>query len=145
MLVTFSAGCPISEAAKQLVAAAKEHGEASGKFNDIALWAGKDSTPEQVVADFGKRMAAASKAYQESPGQPPHQSVVLLLGRCTALLALLCGLLALGPQHEGRCGGAGVALRDAGPKRPQRRHRSARDNRSGVREGGLRRRRELRP
>jgi hypothetical protein len=67
MLVDFLAGTHISDAAKQLAAAAQEHGEATGSFNGIALWAGAGTTAEEIVADFAKRQTAAAEAYRNSP------------------------------------------------------------------------------
>lgn len=65
--VEFGAGCHISKAAEMLCAAADEHGEASGTFNDITLSATRGIEPAAVVADFEAKTAAAAKIYRESP------------------------------------------------------------------------------
>lgn len=66
MQIEFMGGCHIDEAARQLVAAAIEHGEATGSFNDIELKASPESKPEQIVSDWNARQAAAAEAYRNS-------------------------------------------------------------------------------
>lgn len=65
--VKFGAGCPIRNAAQQLVDAAKEHGAATGLFNGIRLVADAASTVERIMADYDTLQAAAASAYRKSP------------------------------------------------------------------------------
>ena len=60
-------GCHISEAAQMLVDACKVYDAAQAMFNDISLIADKDSTVEDIIADFNTKMAAVSEAYRNSP------------------------------------------------------------------------------
>lgn len=66
-VVKFLGGCPIAEAAKQLVEAAAVHGYAEGSFNDIVLTANPDTRPESIVAAFDHECKARSEAYRNSP------------------------------------------------------------------------------
>ena len=65
--VHFSAGSHIDDAAKILVAAATEHGQATGKFNDIALTADRSSTPESIAAFYTSECERRADAYRKSP------------------------------------------------------------------------------
>jgi len=75
--IDFSAGCHIKEAAQQMMAellSEKNHKDGNigdfsveGAFNGITLVARKGSTVGSIVADFNRKMAAASEAYRNSP------------------------------------------------------------------------------
>jgi acetolactate synthase regulatory subunit len=61
------AGQHIGDFAAELVQAAKEHGSARGKHNDIEIVADATSTPESLVAQWQKKMDDAHVAYINSP------------------------------------------------------------------------------
>jgi hypothetical protein len=63
----FSAGQSIDNAAIQLCAAAAEHGEATGKFNDIELHAAAGYAPAGVVNFYNEECQRRSEAYRNSP------------------------------------------------------------------------------
>lgn len=65
--IEFSAGQSIHSAAAQLCAAASEHGEAVGKFNDIELHAAAGDAPEGVISFYNEECERRSKAYRDSP------------------------------------------------------------------------------
>ena len=65
--VDFGAGTHISEAAKMLVSAAAEHGEARGSFNDIELRATANDTPEELAAKWERDLETRAEAYRKSP------------------------------------------------------------------------------
>ena len=65
--IDFLGGEHIASAAAKLVEAAKAHGAAKGKFNDIELIAKPDSSPDDLVAYFERECAARSEAYRNSP------------------------------------------------------------------------------
>ncbi len=63
----FTAGTHIDDAAKELLAAAAEHGEARGRFNDIEIVARRGQSYQEVVGDWETKREAASAAYRASP------------------------------------------------------------------------------
>ena len=63
----FLAGTHIEAAARQLVAAAQEHGAASGTFNGIALAADASTSMEAIVAHFNNETTERSLKYRNSP------------------------------------------------------------------------------
>jgi len=63
----FGPGCHIKNAAEMLVAAAIEHGEARGFFNEIELRATASDTPDQIVAKWDRDFEARAEAYRKSP------------------------------------------------------------------------------
>lgn len=65
--VEFDAGMHIDNAAKILVAAALEHGEARGTFNDVELIATAAVSPADVVASFHEQSDARAEAWRASP------------------------------------------------------------------------------
>lgn len=65
--IKFIAGTHIDSAAQQLCQAAVEHGEATGKFNDIELHAVSGYAPGAVVSYFLEESARRSQAYRNSP------------------------------------------------------------------------------
>lgn len=65
--IDFMAGTHISAAAVQLVEAAKAHGSARAKFNDIELIADADISPEAIIDQFDRDSAARAQAYRQSP------------------------------------------------------------------------------
>lgn len=65
--IDFSAGTHIDRAAMLLVAAAAEHGEAQGSFNDIMLTAKAGAAPADVVDLFNRESAARAEAWRNSP------------------------------------------------------------------------------
>jgi hypothetical protein len=68
MNIYIGAGTNIAHAAKILCKAATEGGgDARCEFNGIELVASRWSTPEDIVSDWETKVAAAAKAYRESP------------------------------------------------------------------------------
>lgn len=65
--VDFYPGMHITDAAGVLCAAADEHGEATGMFNDITLRAVRGNSVAAIVGEFEVKTAAAMKVYRESP------------------------------------------------------------------------------
>lgn len=65
--VHFTAGTHIAEAAKQLVAAATERGNAFGHFNDVQLNATASSTEQGIVEDFHAESVRRQAEYEKSP------------------------------------------------------------------------------
>lgn len=65
--VEFHAGVHINKAAEILIAAATEHGEAHGIFNEIMLKASPSMTVAEVVADYHQRLDAREVAWRNSP------------------------------------------------------------------------------
>lgn len=66
--IDFGAGCYINDAAKQLIAACKtEEQTARGMFNEILLFADKNSTVEGIVAFYNAESERRAEAYRNSP------------------------------------------------------------------------------
>jgi hypothetical protein len=65
--VEFHAGMHLDNAAKLRVAAAAEHGEARGMFNDIELTAAAGVSPDTIVKSFHDQSEARSEAWRNSP------------------------------------------------------------------------------
>lgn len=67
MRIEFSAGQLVRSAAEALVKAAREHGTASGSFNDIEMAADGSMDADAIVAKWLRDMDARSVAYRNSP------------------------------------------------------------------------------
>lgn len=65
--IKFSPGTHIEQAAEQLVAAAVEHGTATGQFNDVPLTADASSTPAEIVSRWNSESDARAAAWRASP------------------------------------------------------------------------------
>lgn len=65
--IEFSAGTHIDQAAMLLVAAAAEHGEAQGSFNEITLTAKAGTAPADVVKFWHRESEARAEAWRNSP------------------------------------------------------------------------------
>lgn len=63
----FSPGQSIDNAAIQLCAAAAEHGEAVGKFNDVELHAASGYAPTAIVSFYNEECERRAEAYRNSP------------------------------------------------------------------------------
>jgi len=65
--ISFTAGEHISQAADSLIAAAKEHGEAFGTFNDVPLSASVHTTSAQILKHYDDECARRLAEYRASP------------------------------------------------------------------------------
>lgn len=66
-VIKFLAGTHIDQAAEQLVAAAVEHGMATGEFNGIALTANALTTPADVVSYWNEEHEVRAAKWRASP------------------------------------------------------------------------------
>jgi hypothetical protein len=66
-MVDFMPGTHIDRAACELVEAAKVHGEAEGRFNDITLRALSSHTPGEIVAFYNVESELRAEVYRNSP------------------------------------------------------------------------------